>query len=109
MICGASAPDSGLAPLPEKAMQPVETFPQTANANNIESTPGPCPKRYCSLHSARESRIKGEPKLEECKSCRQQIQTNCAEFSVCPACSELQHACMICGASTDTDVLNVEK
>lgn len=37
----------------------------------------------------------------ECKSCEVRLQTNYAEFSLCPVCSQRDGRCMICGAPAD--------
>jgi len=57
------------------------------------------PPRYCSAHGTSDKRVKVEPRFMECVSCHTKLQTNYAEFTLCPPCSEHQRSCMICGGS----------
>jgi len=61
--------------------------------------PAPVPPRYCPNHDSSEKRPKTEPRFQECQVCQQRIQTNYADFSLCPPCSESTKRCMICGAN----------
>lgn len=58
--------------------------------------------RYCTAHDTSEKRIKIEPRLQECMGCHTSIQTSYADFCLCPACSNNQKQCMICGANAPT-------
>lgn len=58
--------------------------------------------RYCTAHDTSEKRIKIEPRLQECMGCHTSIQTSYADFYLCPACSNIQKQCMICGATAPT-------
>jgi len=59
----------------------------------------PVPPRYCSKHGTSEQRVKIEPRMVECASCHTTVQTNYSEFTLCPACSEREQKCMLCGCS----------
>merc|ERR1712232_910751 len=52
---------------------------------------------YCTMHNATEKRKKVAPHEAECASCQTVIQTNYAEFKLCPACSQKSNCCMCCG------------
>merc|ERR1719189_730536 len=58
----------------------------------------PVAPRYCHAHASSEQRVKTEPRFEECKSCGLRLQTNYAEFSLCPPCSNTLQRCMLCSA-----------
>lgn len=91
--------EAQLPPPPPPQLKAVG--PTAAGDAAVGMTPAPAAgtRRYCQWHEYRENRLKVEPRLEECKSCRAQIQTNCAEFTLCPSCSESQQRCMICAAN----------
>lgn len=57
----------------------------------------PVPPRYCTRHGTSEQRVKVEPRMVECESCRTTVQTNYSEFTLCPACSDREQRCMLCG------------
>lgn len=57
----------------------------------------PVPPRYCTMHGTSEQRVKIEPRMVECASCHTTVQTNYSEFTLCPACSEREQRCMLCG------------
>jgi len=54
--------------------------------------------RYCSAHGSSEQRAKIEHRFEACKSCGARLQTNYADFSFCPPCSNTLQRCMLCSA-----------
>jgi len=54
---------------------------------------------YCPNHNATEKRKKIVPQKAECWSCKTIVQTNYAEFKMCPACSQRDNRCMCCGES----------
>jgi len=108
MLCAAPAPDSdspdadlaaGSPMKPPPPPPPVAFSEEAAAAAQELAVPGPCVRRYCPAHEARERRLKVEPWLGQCRSCLVRVQTNCAEFSLCQGCSESRHRCMICAAS----------
>merc|ERR1712232_1548097 len=55
------------------------------------------PPRFCPRHNTSEKRDKTEPRERECQSCHMKLQTSYEQFTFCPACSDLQRRCMICG------------
>lgn len=109
MLCAAPAPDSdspdagyGASSVklpPPQHPPPQLAFPEEAAAAKELAALGPSTRRYCPTHEARERRLKVDPWLGQCRSCHVQVQTNCAEFSLCQSCSESRHRCMICAAS----------
>jgi hypothetical protein len=81
---------------------PVQSIAAQAQTNAALQT-----KRYCRLHNVRERRAKVKTRLQECKGCFMKIQTNCAEFALCPPCAEKDNRCMICGAGVHEPLYNV--
>mmetsp|Transcript_101803 Transcript_101803/g.287166 ORF Transcript_101803/g.287166 Transcript_101803/m.287166 type:complete len:1029 (+) Transcript_101803:173-3259(+) len=75
------------------APPPAEVVPTPA-----VPLPPPTVSKYCRLHSTPEQRVKAEPSLRECACCRIVLQTNFAQFAVCPPCSDKEGLCVICGS-----------
>lgn len=83
---------------PMKAMRAAMKGPDPEEQEvRHQPPPPPVPPRYCRLHSSSEQRPKVEPRFKECYSCRTKVQTNYADFTLCPPCSEKEHRCMLCG------------
>jgi len=114
MICGTSALEHRSylpMPVPPRGEEPItaKLGLQAGSPNALgdivpplplgSSFPTQSPPRFCALHNRSEKRCKGEPKLRECTGCHMQIQTNYADFSLCPPCSERHDRCMICGSN----------
>lgn len=53
--------------------------------------------RYCLRHNTSGKRPKSKIRLQACRGCQVEFQTSYTEFSFCPACSDTQGRCMICG------------
>lgn len=92
MVCGNSATQ---AP-PAWARFPPSTAPvkaeEASNVNRLQM-----PSRYCSRHDSTLKRAKAEPKSRECTVCHMLVESNYAEFSLCPPCSDREHRCVLCG------------
>jgi len=109
MCCGAPAP----APAPG-AIPPVDPASGQPGAAAREATPvqgplgGPAMLQqqpvFCARHGKSEFRPKVEPQERECRSCQAKLQTNYADFAVCPGCSRRDGRCMICGAPADAEL-----
>lgn len=86
---------------PMKAMRAAMKGPDQEEQVQEVARPGPppppVPPRYCSMHNSSEQRPKVEPRFRECMSCHLKVQTNYADFTLCPPCSEKEHRCMLCG------------
>lgn len=54
---------------------------------------------YCTNHNATEKRKKIAPHEGECVACKTIVQTNYADFKLCPSCSQQKNCCMCCGES----------
>lgn len=106
MCCGAPAPlppgtvalgepPAGQAPLNSMAAREVTPLPPAplSTAAMLQQQPV-----FCSRHGKSELRPKVEPQERECRSCQVKLQTNYAEFAVCPGCSRRDGRCMICGS-----------
>lgn len=93
MCCGAPAPPPGAVPSVLAREGTPTGMPTPAM---MQQTP-----LFCQRHSTSECRPKVDPQERECKSCQAKLQTNYAEFSICPACSRRDNRCLICGASVD--------
>jgi len=94
MCCGADAPHPGGA-MPGGA---AGAGPPAERAR--PGPPGGPPPQplFCSRHCTSEQRPKGEPQERECRACHARLQTNYAEFTLCPGCSQQDVRCMVCGA-----------
>jgi len=97
MICGLSA------------AEPRSFVPPPLPSKGDEHTSRPCiqgqiPPRFCCMHDATQKRPKTEPKFRECTSCRVKVQTNYADFALCPPCSDKENRCMLCGSSAKSTV-----
>lgn len=78
-----------------KCQQPAEApTPVPVQAGQTHGTP-----MYCPNHDASEKRKKTKARELACKSCGETIQTNYAEFCLCPTCSHGQQRCMCCGSN----------
>jgi len=92
MICSNSGAQGPLA----WAQFPPSTAPVRAeemtNANRLR-----IPARYCSRHDSTLKRAKAEPRCRECTVCHMVVESNYAEFSLCPPCSDREHRCVLCG------------
>jgi hypothetical protein len=53
---------------------------------------------FCSNHNSTEKRNKTASRKVECPTCKEAIQTNYAEFSMCHACSRRENRCLCCGS-----------
>lgn len=109
MCCGAPAPAVGAVP-------PGDPAAGRAPPNGVagrEATPALPPPPggaaqmlqqqpvFCARHGKSELRPKVDPQERECRSCQVKLQTNYAEFTVCPGCSRRDSRCLICGAPAD--------
>lgn len=91
MICGASAPEArSYIPTP----LPVKAEDQTSRHSGQRQIP----PRYCCMHDTTQKRPKAEPRFRECTACRMMVQTNYADFMLCPPCSDKEKRCMLCGS-----------
>jgi len=52
---------------------------------------------FCSKHDATEKRKKIAPRNATCSRCKEVVQTNYAEFSICHTCSRHENRCLCCG------------
>jgi len=72
--------------------------------SHVPSTPSTCPRssqsrpRYCRAHDSKDRRPKVRARLKACMLCKHEVNTNCADFALCPSCSQKQHQCMLCAA-----------
>mmetsp|Transcript_38215 Transcript_38215/g.73415 ORF Transcript_38215/g.73415 Transcript_38215/m.73415 type:complete len:648 (+) Transcript_38215:68-2011(+) len=111
MVCGTSIRTHEAAPsldhtAPIMAQDPARNMqapsfgpvPHANPAAPVQQSKGG-PPRYCHLHDRSDRRKKGEPRIRECKACHMQIETNYAEMSFCPPCSQRFDRCMVCGNS----------
>jgi hypothetical protein len=112
MVCGTStcAPEAACSPdvsVPINAQESAKRHmqapsfgpvPRTNSAAPVQQAKGG-PPRYCHLHDRSDRRKKGEPRVRDCIACHTQIETNYAEMSLCPPCSQRFDRCMICGMS----------
>jgi len=88
--CGNSAGPPAWARFPPSTA-PVKAE-EANNANRLQ-----IPSRYCSRHDTTLKRPKAEPKRRECTECHMVVESNYAEFSLCPPCSDREHRCVLCG------------
>jgi len=84
------------APAPMPPPPAVQGLNTTAPSKETHGNP-----KYCSKHNTTEKRKKCAPEKKACTKCHNKIQTNYAEFSLCPHCSEKDHRCMCCGAQAE--------
>jgi hypothetical protein len=70
--------------------------PPTAHSKETHGNP-----KYCSRHNTSDKRKKCAPEKKACTKCHNKIQTNYAEFSLCPHCSNSDNRCMCCGAPSE--------
>lgn len=104
MVCGnsaAHAPPAWARFPPSTAPVKAEEASQQCNASRPQM-----PSRYCSRHDSTLKRAKAEPKCRECTACHMVVESNYAEFSLCPPCSDREHRCVICGCSAAGAVAN---
>jgi len=92
MVCGNSGAQGPLA----WARFPPSTAPVKAEKVTDANRPR-IPARYCSRHDSTLKRAKAEPKCRECTVCHMIVESNYAEFSLCPPCSDREHRCVLCG------------
>jgi len=97
MVCGKTAASGP----PAWARFPPSTAPvkaeEATNASRLQM-----PSRYCSRHDSTLKRTKAEPKSRECTVCHMLVESNYAEFSLCPPCSGREHRCVLCGCPAAT-------
>eukprot|EP00933_Yihiella_yeosuensis_P045011 TRINITY_DN40321_c0_g1_i1.p1 TRINITY_DN40321_c0_g1~~TRINITY_DN40321_c0_g1_i1.p1 ORF type:complete len:339 (-),score=28.81 TRINITY_DN40321_c0_g1_i1:477-1397(-) len=60
----------------------------------------PC---FCTAHDSSSKRVKANTRNFECQSCRMMIQTNYAETTLCPGCSNRDRRCLCCGRTAALD------
>eukprot|EP00747_Dinoflagellata_sp_TGD_P219780 gnl/TRDRNA2_/TRDRNA2_91840_c0_seq2.p1 gnl/TRDRNA2_/TRDRNA2_91840_c0~~gnl/TRDRNA2_/TRDRNA2_91840_c0_seq2.p1 ORF type:complete len:311 (+),score=39.24 gnl/TRDRNA2_/TRDRNA2_91840_c0_seq2:54-935(+) len=81
--------------------------PPLANLNgsicNLRGADSNAAPVFCSSHSTSEQRSKKEAEMRECRKCGQRLQTNYAQFALCPACSAGDGRCMICASAVPVD------
>lgn len=83
-----------------------QTSPPPTNTAPVAASPrlqAPSQSRYgspvyCTNHSTSGQRPKTAPRSVQCASCKATVQTNYAEFTLCPACSESEGRCVCCGS-----------
>jgi len=86
----------------EYFLPPIEQYETTPNRRAEAALLGPVePVRYCHLHGTTEKRVKIDPRLRQCQHCNRHVQTNYADFTLCPPCSEITDQCMICGGAAE--------
>lgn len=107
MCCGADAPFA--APPPSGgACPPTSEGPSTGGMDGPAGRGPPPPSRpapapvFCMKHNTSEQRPKVEPQFRECRKCQLRLQTNYADFSLCPTCSQHDRRCMICSAPSSS-------
>jgi hypothetical protein len=88
------AAPTAAAPAPEP-IQPA-WWPQTQAQSDGRQNGHPSPI-FCSNHDATEKRKKIAPRNAECTRCKEVVQTNYAEFSLCHECSRSENRCLCCG------------
>lgn len=86
-------------PVPQQQIQGRSMQQMQAQCSPPPAPAAPVPPRYCTRHGTSEQRVKVEPRMVECGSCRTTVQTNYSEFTLCPGCSDREQRCMLCGCS----------